>query len=152
MREYPYAHSLSHLVGYIGRINADELEKFKDKGYVDSDFIGKRGLEQLLEEQLRGEDGIRIYIEKTEHNSEKITIAEKPAVDGEFVKLTIDAEFQKKTFEAMLGEPGTAAVIDPKTGETLVLTSSPAFDPNEFMIGVSSTRYNELTEDPISLY
>ena len=48
----------------------------------------------------------------------------------------------------MNGEPGTAAVIDPKTGETLVLASSPAFDPNEFAIGVSSTRYNELTEDP----
>ena len=45
-------------------------------------------------------------------------------------------------------EPGTAAVIDPKTGETLVLASSPAFDPNEFAIGVSASRYNELTEDP----
>lgn len=148
MREYPYAQSLSHLVGYIGRINADELEDFKDKGYTESDVIGKRGLEQLLEERLRGEDGIQIYIEKTDHNSEKITIAEKPAVDGETITLTIDAELQNETFAAMNDEPGTAAVIDPKTGETLVLTSSPAFDPNEFAIGVSATRYNELTEDP----
>ncbi|MCZ2259584.1 penicillin-binding transpeptidase domain-containing protein [Sporosarcina sp. G11-34] len=148
MREYPSGQSLAHLVGYIGRVNAEELEKYEDKGYVESDFIGKRGLEQLLEEQLRGKDGIQIYIEKVDHKSEKITIAEKPAQDGESIALTIDAAFQKKTFESMKGEPGTAAVIDPKTGETLVLTSSPAFDPNEFMIGVSSSRYAELTEDP----
>ena len=148
IREYPYAKALSHLIGYIGNINADELEKLKDDGYSESDVVGKRGLEQLLEKQLRGEDGVRIYIEKTDHNAERIIIAEKPAVDGEKIKLTIDADLQKKTFEAMNNEPGTAAVIDPKTGETLVLTSSPAFDPNEFAIGVSGSRYNELTEDP----
>ena len=65
-----------------------------------TDLVGKRGLEQLLEEKLRGEDGVRIYIEKTDHNA-KITIAEKPAVDGEKVTLTIDADLQKATFEAM---------------------------------------------------
>ncbi|QUW23880.1 penicillin-binding transpeptidase domain-containing protein [Sporosarcina sp. Marseille-Q4063] len=148
LREYPYVHALSHLIGYVGRINADELEKLKDEGYTESDLVGKRGLEQLLEERLRGEDGVIIYIEKTDHNGERITIAEKPAVDGEKITLTIDADLQKATFEAMNHEPGTAAVIDPKTGETLVLASSPAFDPNEFAIGVSATRYNELTEDP----
>lgn len=148
MREYPYGQSVSHLIGYVGRVNAEELEEHKDEGYKETDFIGKRGLEQLLEKQLRGEDGIRIYIEKTEYNSEKITIAEKPAVNGETIKLTIDGELQKQTFAAMGGEPGTAAVIDPKTGETLVLTSSPAFDPTEFMIGISQTNYSKLTEDP----
>ena len=148
LREYPFAGALAHLIGYIGRINADELEKLKEEGYSESDLVGKRGLEQLLEAKLRGEDGVRIYIEKTDHNAEKITIAEKPAIDGENVTLTIDADLQKKAFLAMNNEPGTAAVIDPKTGETLVLASSPAFDPNEFAIGVSSSRYSELTEDP----
>jgi penicillin-binding protein 3 len=147
LREYPYTHALSHLIGYIGRINADELEKLAEDGYVDTDLVGKRGLEQLLEKRLRGEDGVQIYIKKTDHNTE-ITIAEKPAVDGEKIKLTIDADLQKATFEAMNHEPGTAAIIDPKTGETLVLASSPAFDPNEFSIGVSAARYNKLTEDP----
>ena len=148
IREYPYAEALSHLVGYVGSINADELEKLKDEGYTEADLVGKRGLEQLLESELRGEDGVQIYIEKTDHNAEKITIAEKPAVDGEKITLTIDADLQKITFEEMNNEPGTAAVIDPKTGETLVLVSSPAFDPNEFAIGISATRYNELTENP----
>lgn len=149
MREYPYGEPLSHLTGYISRINADELEKVKDQGYMETDFIGKRGLEQLLEEQLRGRDGTRIYIEKTALGAERITIAEKTAADGNSVTLTIDAELQQRTFNAMTGDVGVAAAIDPKTGETLVLTSSPGFDPNEFMIGVSSTRYKELTEDPL---
>jgi penicillin-binding protein 3 len=149
MREYPFGESLSHLTGYISRINAEELEKVKDQGYKETDFIGKRGLEQLLEEQLRGQDGARIYIEKTEQGAERITIAEKTAADGNSITLTIDAELQQKTFNAMKGEAGAAAAVDPKTGETLVLTSSPAFDPNEFMIGVSSSRYKELTEDPL---
>ena len=87
MREYPYGESLSHLTGYISRINADELEKVKDQGYKETDFIGKRGLEQLLEEQLRGQDGVRIYIEKTEQGAEKITIAEKAATDGDSITL-----------------------------------------------------------------
>lgn len=148
MREYPYGESLAHLVGYIGRINAEELEEFKDENYKETDLLGKRGLEQLLEERLRGTDGIEIYIEKTEHNSEKITIAEKPAEDGEEFVLTIDAVLQRDTFKAMDGEPGAAATIDPKTGEVLVLTSSPAFDPNEFVVGISSARYAALSEDP----
>lgn len=148
MREYPYAKPLAHLIGYVGQVNAEELEKLKEKGYKESDVVGKRGLEQLLEESLRGEDGIRIYIEKTEHNNEKISIAEKTATDGEQIKLTIDAEFQKLVFEEMNDEPGTAAVVDPKTGETLVLVSSPSFDPNELALGISTTRYAELTEDP----
>ncbi|MEK4404432.1 penicillin-binding transpeptidase domain-containing protein [Sporosarcina sp. FSL K6-6792] len=149
MREYPYGESLSHLTGYISRINADELEKVKAQGYGENDSIGKRGLEQLLEEQLRGQDGIRIYIEKTKQEAERITIAEKTAADGNSVTLTIDAELQQRTFNAMNGEVGTAAAVDPKTGEMLVLTSSPAFDPNEFMIGVGSSRYQELTDDPL---
>ncbi|MCZ2257852.1 penicillin-binding transpeptidase domain-containing protein [Sporosarcina sp. G11-34] len=149
MREYPYGQSLSHLTGYIGRINADELEKVKDQGYKETDYIGKRGLEQLLEERFRGEDGVRIYIEKTDLGAEKITLAEKAPSDGDSITLTIDAELQQRTFNAMGGEPGTAAAIDPQTGETLVLTSSPAFDPNEFMIGVGTSRYNELAENPL---
>lgn len=145
MREYPYAKALAHLIGYTGPINGEELEKLKDQGYETSDEIGKRGLEQLLEERLRGEDGLEIYIKKGE---EVTTIAEIPAVDGDEIHLTIDAEFQAIVYNEMNEEPGTAAVVDSKTGEALVLVSSPAFDPNELALGVSSARYAALTEDP----
>lgn len=145
MREYPYAKALAHLIGYTGPINGEELEKLKDQGYETSDEIGKRGLEQLLEERLRGEDGLEIHIKKGE---EVTTIAEIPAVDGDEIHLTIDAEFQAIVYNEMNEEPGTAAVVDSKTGEALVLVSSPAFDPNELALGVSSARYAALTEDP----
>ncbi|TWT14542.1 penicillin-binding transpeptidase domain-containing protein [Planomicrobium sp. CPCC 101079] len=148
MREYPYGEALSHLSGYIGAITAEQLEERKADGYTANDFIGRQGLEALLEDRLRGTDGVKIYIEKATEGTEPITVAEKPAVDGETVKLTIDAELQKATYAAMEGEPGASAAVDPSTGETLALVSSPGFDPNEFMLGISGDRYKELEEDP----
>lgn len=148
MREYPYAHALAHLIGYTGPINAEELEELKDEGYAEGDIVGKRGLEQLLEARLRGTDGIALYIEKDGESEERITVAEKPAVDGETVSITVDADFQKIIYEEMHDERGTAAVVEPKTGETLALVSAPSFDPNEFALGVSAARYQALTDDP----
>ncbi len=147
MREYPYKEALSHLTGYIGKINAEELKDLKDKGYTESDYVGKRGLEQLLEDKLHGQDGVKIFIEKKD-GVDPVTIAEKDPQNGETIKLTINAELQKIAYNAMKGQPGTSAAVDPKTGETLVLTSSPGFDPNEFVLGVSNTRYKELQENP----
>lgn len=149
MREYPYGESLSHLSGYIGVITAKQLEDRKDKGYTESDLIGRQGMELILEDRLRGTDGVRIFIEKSV-GSEAVTVTEKPAVNGETISLTIDAELQKKTYEAMRGEAGTSAAVNPSTGETLALVSSPGFDPTEFMLGISGTRYKELEENPLN--
>ena len=150
MREYPYGESLSHLSGYIGKITAEQLAEREKEGYTESDLIGRQGMERLLEDRLRGEDGVRIYIKKPVAGVEtQITVAEKPVVDGEDVSLTIDAELQKATYVAMKGEAGTSAAVDPHTGETLALVSSPGFDPTEFMLGISGDRYKELSEDPL---
>lgn len=146
MREYPYAESLAHLTGYVGKINAEELDALKKDGYEESSVIGKRGLEQLLEQRLRGEDGIAIVIKKTS-TDESVAIVEREGKDGETVQLTIDAEFQKNIYEEMKGEPGMAAALDPKTGETLALVSSPSFDPNEFSLGISGSKYESLSND-----
>ncbi|MGE6486969.1 penicillin-binding transpeptidase domain-containing protein [Paenisporosarcina sp. NPDC076898] len=149
MREYPYGEALSHLTGFIGVITAEQLEKRKDDGYTESDFIGRQGLERLLEDWLRGEAGIRIFIDKAEEGAEAITVAEQSVVDGETVSLTIDAELQNETYQAMRGEAGTSAAVDPSTGETLALVSSPGFNPSEFMLGISGDRYKELEENPL---
>ncbi|WP_100332389.1 penicillin-binding transpeptidase domain-containing protein [Bacillus xiapuensis] len=146
IREYPYKEALGHLTGYIGRITGEELKKLKRKGYSAEDQIGKRGLEQLLEEQLREEDGKRIWIEK--EKAEPVMLAETPAKNGKDVKVAIDAELQKIIYQQLQGAPGTAAAVEPKTGEVLALASSPAFDPNEFVLGVSSSRYQQLESDP----
>ncbi|MGD7045905.1 penicillin-binding transpeptidase domain-containing protein [Jeotgalibacillus proteolyticus] len=145
MREYPYGEAASHLTGYIGDITAEQLEEMEEEDYTANDQIGKRGLEQLLEDQLRAETGRSILIEKSEE--ETVTVAEQPAVDGEDITLTIDAELQKTSYESMKGKQGTAAAVDPETGETLVLTSSPGFDPGEWSLGISGERYTELSED-----
>lgn len=144
-RSYPYGESFAHLVGYIGRITEEELENDEDGIYSQHDLIGKRGIEQLFEERLRGKDGIRIIVES---ETSKIGIAEKPPTPGEDIHLTIDAELQKKIFDAYDGDAGTTAAIDPTTGETLALVSSPSFDPHDFTYGISQAKYNDLVENP----
>ena len=147
MREYPYGPALAHLTGYIGAISAEQLEKLKDKGYSENDQIGRRGLESLLEDRLRGRDGMKITILKAQEGMEPVTVTERAPEDGETIKLTLDAELQKTAYDAMKGEPGTAASVVPETGEVLMLVSSPAYDPNEFITGMSGDRYRELEED-----
>src|SRR5690606_2969709 len=114
---------------------------------TETDQIGRRGLESLLEDRLRGRDGMKITIKKEQEGLEPVTVAERAPEDGETVKLTIDAELQKVAYDAMKGEPGTAASIIPETGEVLTLVSSPAYNPNEFIAGMSGARYSELEED-----
>ncbi|MDQ0214098.1 penicillin-binding protein [Oikeobacillus pervagus] len=146
IREYPYHESAAHLVGYVGKVSGEELKKLKKKGYTEKDFVGKRGLEQLLEEQLHEEDGSQIMIEKVEGDT--VVIAKKQPKDGKSVKLTINAELQKLIYDHMKGKPGSVAAVDPKTGNTMALVSSPAFDPNEFVHGIGESRYNQLEKDP----
>ncbi len=143
VREYPYKESAAHLTGYVGTITAEELEKHKDKGYSASSVIGKRGLEELLEEQLRGKDGYTIYINR----EEPAVIAKSEPEDGQDIKLMIDAELQKTAFSNMKGVAGTFSAVQPETGDVLALVSSPSFDPNDFILGMSSENYAKLEGD-----
>ncbi|MBM7585752.1 penicillin-binding protein [Bacillus pakistanensis] len=145
-REYPYAEATAHLIGHLGNMTAEKYEKLKDKGYSKEDRVGIRGLEQLFEEKLRGQSGKSIYIEKEDGETE--TITEIPVKDGENMTLTIDAEMQKTLYQQMKTEAGTATAIHPKTGEVLSLLSTPSYDPNEFVLGISSSRYKALEENP----
>ncbi|MGG0939305.1 penicillin-binding transpeptidase domain-containing protein [Brevibacillus centrosporus] len=147
VRYYPYKEAMAHLIGYTGAISAEGLEKRKEQGYKSSDRIGKVGLEQIYEERLRGSAGGRISILNAE-GIEKKLIGEKPAKNGETVKLTIDAELQKEIYEQIKQEAGTAAAIHPKTGDILALVSTPAYDPNDFILGMSTTQWNKLNNDP----
>src|SRR5699024_2701659 len=133
-RVYPANEAAAHLTGYIGTITEEEIENNEDYPYRESDLIGKRGLEQLYEEQLRGEQGVKIYIVKeVDEDVEEIILAEKPVQHGEHVQVNIDINIQERIFAAFEDQLGTASAIDPKTGEILALVSSPAFDPNEFV-------------------
>lgn len=142
-REYPYGEALAHLIGYIGPITAEQLAELEDEGYGPNDMIGRQGLERALEEQLRGKPGVRVIAHKP-GDAEPVTLFENDAGESQVIKLTIDAELQKSIFESMGGEPGTSAAVDPETGETLALVSSPSYNPNEFVKGITGARYDEL--------
>ncbi len=129
-RVYVNQEAFGRLVGYVGHITAEELEKNKDKGYKNTTLIGKAGLEQVYEDSLRGIDGLEIYIER---NGEKIeTIAKQAPKNGQDIKLTIDSNLQSTIYEHMDGEKGSAAAVHPKTGEVLALVSSPSYNSNRY--------------------
>jgi penicillin-binding protein len=144
-RTYPLNKAASHLVGYIGKITAEEMEKQDPGAYSADDMIGKRGLEQLFESKLRGEKGVAIVIEKEDEDD--IVIAEKEVKDGENIELTIDANIQDEIYQSYKGAAGTAAAIDPQTGETLALVSSPGFNPDTFLSGISQKELEKLQDD-----
>lgn len=145
-RVYPLKEKAAHLIGYIGTVTAEELKKLEDKEYSQHSKIGKTGLEEIYEEKLRAIDGKSIHI-ISKGNDIKETIAEKPPKDGADINLTIDANLQSEIYKELQGEKGTATAINPTTGEVLAMVSSPSYDPNGFILGLSSKQWNALNED-----
>lgn len=145
-RIYPLGEKAGHLTGNMAPVTAEDLEKHKGKGYKANDMIGRRGLELVLEDRLRGEPGVKIIIKKADGN--EVVLAEKEVKDGENVQLTIDSFIQSLAFDELQGKPGSAAIINPITGETLALVSSPAYDPNVLTLGATRDDWAELQNNP----
>ncbi|MEC2746492.1 penicillin-binding transpeptidase domain-containing protein, partial [Bacillus cereus] len=146
IRTYPLGEAAAHLTGYIGKVNAEELKSLQKQGYQADDLVGKTGLEKVLENKLRGEKGGRVFIED-ENGKEIKNVAKKEAKEGENVTLTIDAAIQEKIFNEMRNEAGSSAAINPKTGETIALVSSPAYNPNIIVRGTSKAQREAWTND-----
>ncbi|MFC2947275.1 penicillin-binding transpeptidase domain-containing protein [Virgibacillus sediminis] len=144
-RVYPAGEAAAHLTGYLRQVNAEDLENDEEGEYSANDMIGSRGLESLYEEELRGERGVQILAVSEE---EQTVIAEKEVQHGEDIKLTIDINMQEQVFNSYEGDKGTSVLLEPKTGETLALVSSPSFDPNEIMYYSSNSLWEDLQEDP----
>ena len=148
-RVYPLGAAAGHLTGYVQAVTAEDLEKLEkleNKGYHANSVIGRSGLEQAYEEELRPVDGTRIIIADETGNTIE-TLAYQPAQNGKDLRVTIDAEVQKTAYDQFAQDPGTAAAMNPKTGEVLALVSTPGYDPNEFVLGMSDARWNALNED-----
>ncbi|WP_428910065.1 penicillin-binding transpeptidase domain-containing protein [Niallia sp. Krafla_26] len=146
-RVYPLKEAAAHLIGYVGTITAEELEELKGKGYGSNDVVGKRGLEELFDEKLKGENGVTITINKADGSQE--VLEQKEVKDGENIKLTIDAAMQMKVYGQLSSDAGAAAVIHPTTGETQALVSSPSFDPNLLTLGATSEQWAAMESDPL---
>ncbi|UTR16107.1 penicillin-binding transpeptidase domain-containing protein [Salipaludibacillus sp. LMS25] len=147
-REYPYGEMTGHLVGHIGAISAEELEEAEGKGYSSASQIGKNGIELLYEDELRGSAGVTVSI-MTEEGDLRDRLINSDPVDGEDIYLTIDIELQEKMAGIMSEDSGSAVVVDPLTGETLVLLSLPSFDPNLRYLQLPDPRAEELVETDI---
>lgn len=142
-RVYPYKEATSHITGYISSITAEELENIQNKGYTSNSIIGKTGLEKEYEDRLKGIDGVKIYIEDDTGTNIK-TIKEIAAQDGEDIKLTIDLDIQLKIYEQLKNDEGFFVVMNPKTGEVLALVSTPSYDANKFVLGMTNQEWDSL--------
>ena len=144
-RRYLNNELYSHIVGYVQRANAEDLEE--RPGYKENDLIGRQGIEASMEEELRGASGYSLFI-RDKDNQKKSTIAERAARDGNTISLTLDPQLQEIAHTALQGHVGTAVTLDGLTGEVLAMVSYPDYNPNVFPNGVPSSIWEELSEDP----
>ncbi|WP_404377482.1 penicillin-binding protein 2 [Vreelandella aquamarina] len=146
LRYYPDAEVMAHALGYVGRINADELQDLDAGRYAGTHFIGKTGVERFYETELHGEAGLR----KVETNARGRVLRELGRTDpvpGANLTLTLDRSLQMLAYELLDGRRGSIVAIVPKTGEILAMVSTPGFDSNQFVTGIDVASYRALQED-----
>ncbi len=174
VRSYPYGPAAAHVVGYVGRINQEELKarqgsrnepEENPKPYQPDSNIGKEGVERVYEDQLRGTPGVR-RIEVDSRGRVVRTVEYPPPRPGNDLQLSIDIDIQVNVEKALAEQletvrggyttdgrvaaapAGAAVMLEPGTGHVLALASYPTYDPSEFVNGISSERYEELTRNP----
>ena len=145
-RVYPLGEAAAHLVGYVQTVTAEDLENNKGKGYTSTSVIGKAGLEKQYEERLKGTNGLEIYIEDEEGNR-KAEIAKIEVQNGERINLTIDSTIQSKLYEKLKNDAGFFVVMEPNTGALLALVSTPSYNPNKFVLGMTTDEWNEINNN-----
>lgn len=143
-RSYPLAGQLAHLLGYVGEVSPEDIQR--DKGYRPADLIGKSGLERYFEEELRGVDGGE-QVEVNAVGRQLRVLRSVPEQPGNTVRLTIDLDLQQAAAEALGERDGSVVVVDPRNGEVLAFVNYPSFDPNVFARGIKSKEWRELLED-----
>ena len=146
LRYYPDSEVMAHALGYVGRINADELQELDPGRYAGTHFIGKTGVERFYETELHGEAGLR----KVETNARGRVLRELGRTDpvpGANLTLTLDRSLQMLAYELLDGRRGSIVAIVPDTGEILAMVSTPGFDSNQFVTGIDGASYRALQED-----
>ncbi|CAI3559784.1 penicillin-binding transpeptidase domain-containing protein [Clostridium neonatale] len=145
-REYPLKEAAAHLVGYVQSVTAEDLEQHEGEGYSSDSVIGKSGMEGLYEKDLKGQDGIKVSI-VNEFGNEKKVLASIAKEDGKDIKLTIDSSLQLDLYEQFKDDKSSSVAMNPYTGEVLALVSTPSYDNNDFIMGMSEEKWNSLNED-----
>ena len=145
-RNYPYGGELVHVLGYVGRINQQDLERIDQKAYKGTEYIGKLGIEAKYEDHLLGQAGLE-HVETNAHGRRVRVLDREPPVSGNDIYLNIDAELQVKAREYLGDRRGSIIAIEPETGDVLAFVSNPIYDPNKFVNGIDYSSYNALRDD-----
>lgn len=150
-RHYPYGELLTHVLGYVGRLDVDDLNRVEQDGqggnYRGTTHIGKIGIERYYENELHGASGL----EKVETNAQGRTLKVLERADpvhGSDLVLSLDVAVQQAAWDALGDRPGAVVALDPADGSVLAMVSKPAYDPNLFVHGISSQDYSAILNAP----
>ena len=149
-RNYPYKDNFTHLLGYVSQANVNDIETNEQikKNFVPGLKVGKVGLEKSFENDLLGTNDIERY-EVNAYGRRISQLEFQKGEKGKTVKLTIDTEIQKLTNELLKGQAGSICVMDIYTGSIIAMHSSPSFDPNLFVFGISQDDWQLIRNDPM---
>ena len=146
VRTYPLGEAAAHLVGYVQSVTAEDLEEHAGEGYTENSVIGRSGVESLFEKELKGQNGSRICIVNAE-GKEKEELASILVQHGQDIQLTIDAGLQTALYTQFQEDKGCSVAMNPYTGEVLALVSTPSYDTNAFILGLSGEQWATWNED-----
>ena len=145
VRYYPYADHFAHALGYVGRINEQELKSIDPVAYAGTHYIGKTGIERFYEQLLHGTVGYE-EVETNARGRVLRVLKRTEPISGSDLTLELDAELQAVAEEALGDRRGAVVAIDPNTGGVLAFVSKPGFDPNLFVTGISYADYGALRD------
>ena len=147
IRTYPYDKVASHIIGYVQNVNSEDLKKHKNEGYNSTSVIGRSGIEAVYEKQLRGSSSGKIDLvdknDKVIENLCAIEIDEGP----QDITLTIDIDLQQSLYNEYQNDKSASVALNPQTGEVLALVSTPSYSNNDFVLGLSTDKWDALNND-----
>lgn len=144
VRHYPFAEQLVHALGYVGRINDRELATLDETNYKATRHIGKVGIEKYYEDLLHGKVGFRQVETDVQGRVIGKPLFEKLPIPGANIRLSLDIRLQQVATQALKGFRGGVVAVDPSNGEVLALVSTPSYDPNDFVTGISVANYQKI--------
>ena len=142
-RRYPYADLYAHVLGYVGRLDVEDLRRLDRENYLGSTYTGKTGLELQYEAALHGRTGFQQVESNAQGRTLRVLERQRPEPGADLV-LTIDHRLQQAAWDALGDRAGAIVAIDPRNGEVLALVSKPAFDTNLFVNGLSQAQYDAI--------
>ncbi len=145
-RVYPYGKSSSHLIGYVSSMSQKDKDSYDKENYAGTAFVGKSGIEKYYENLLHGQSGNK-QIERNVAGRVIDSQIIKPTIPGQDVYLNVDIDLQLEAESLLENKRGALALINANNGAIIALVSTPTFDPNWFVDGISVAQYRQLKED-----